>query len=101
MEKGSLDYIINMTLPRKLTIEEEQLRAELVELEERIRMKIRRIGFTHQKLPYERLAKGRQLKELCLAAITYLDQGNEIKLQECLRGLRDMGIAMISSNSPI
>ncbi|WP_439473852.1 hypothetical protein [Algoriphagus formosus] len=81
-----------MTLPRKLTIEEEQLRAELVKLEERIRMKIRKIGLTNQKLPYERLAKGRQLKELCLAAISYLDDGKEIKLQECLRALREKGL---------
>lgn len=78
-----------MDLSSKLTSEEVQLRAELVRLEERIRMKIRRIGLTNQKLPYERLAKGRQLKELCLAAISYLDKGNEIKLQECLRELKN------------
>ncbi|WP_288370294.1 hypothetical protein [uncultured Algoriphagus sp.] len=69
-----------------------KLREELEVLEERIRMKIRRIGLTNQKLPYERLSKGRQLKELCLAAISYLDAGEEIKLQECLRSLREKGI---------
>ena len=83
-----------MTLPRKLTIEEERLRAELVQLEERIRMKIRRIGLTHQKLPYERLAKGRRLKELCLMAIDELDQGKSDKLEASLRELRNAGISI-------
>lgn len=81
-----------MNLSKKLTAEEEQLRAELVILDERIRMKIRRIMLTHQKLPYERLSAGRQLKETCLSAISYLDQGNELKLQECLRSLREKGV---------
>ena len=83
-----------MTLPRKLTTEEERLRAELVQLEERIRMKIRKIGLTHQKLPYERLAKGRRLKELCLMAIDELDQGNIDKLEAALRELRNAGIVI-------
>ena len=83
-----------MTLPRKLTIEEERLRAELVQLEERIRMKIRRIGLTHQKLPYERLAKGRRLKELCLMAIDELDRGKSDKLEAALRELRNAGIVI-------
>jgi hypothetical protein len=81
-----------MRMTRKLTVEEEELRRELVELEERIRMQIRKITWTHQKLPYERLSTGRQLKETCLSAISYLEQGNEIKLQECLRSLRERGI---------
>jgi len=83
-----------MTLPRKLTENEAALRTELVELEERIRMKIRRIGLTHQKLPYERLAKGRRLKELCLIAIDSLDQGKNDKLEAALRELRSAGISI-------
>lgn len=81
-----------MDLSRKLTEEEEQLRANLVKLEERIRMKIRKIMLTHQKLPYERLSAGRQLKETCLLAISYLDQGNQIGLNECLRYIREKGV---------
>lgn len=53
-----------MDLSKKLTEEEVTLRKELVELEERINLKIRRIGLTHHKLPYERLAKGLRLEEL-------------------------------------
>lgn len=79
-------------MSRKLTLEEEKLRGELVILEERIRIKIRRICATHLKLPYERLAAGRHLKELCLLVISYLDQGDDIKLQDCLRSLRERGI---------
>ena len=65
-----------------------------MKLEERIQMKIRRIGLTHQKLPYERLAKGRRLKELCLMAIDELDQGKIDKLEAALRELRNAGIAI-------
>lgn len=81
-----------MEMSRKLTLEEERLRGELLILEERIRMKIKRICATNLKLPYERLSAGRQLKELCLSAISYLDQGDDIKLQDCLRSLREKGI---------
>lgn len=81
-----------MEMSRKLTLEEEKLRGELVILEERIRIKIWKICLTNLKLPYERLAAGRRLKELCLSAISYLDRGDEIKLQECLRSLREWGI---------
>lgn len=81
-----------MKLSRKLTLEEERLREELVTLEGRIRMKIRRICVTNLKLPYERLAAGRRLKELCLLAISSLDDGNEIKLAGCLMELRERGM---------
>ncbi len=81
-----------MKLPKKLTLEEERLREELVTLEERIRMKIRRICSTNLKLPYERLAAGRCLKELCLLAIASIDNGDEITLAACLRELREKGI---------
>ncbi|WP_026952186.1 hypothetical protein [Algoriphagus mannitolivorans] len=81
-----------MTLPRKLTIEEERLRTELVQLEERIRMKIRRITLENQKLPYERLAKGRRLKELVLLAIQFLDEKRMVDLGLCIRELRHLGV---------
>lgn len=81
-----------MKLSRKLTPEEERLREELVTLEGRIRRKIRRICVTNLKLPYERLAAGRRLKELCLLAISALDDGDSIKLAECLRELRERGM---------
>jgi hypothetical protein len=83
-----------VNLSRKLTIEEECLREELVTLEERIRIKIRRICLTNLKLPYERLSAGRRLKELCLLAISSLDKGDEITLGACLRELREKGISI-------
>ncbi len=74
-----------MNLSKKLTLEEERLREELVTLEVRIRMKIKRICLTNLKLPYERLSAGRRLKELCLLAISSLDDGDAIKLAACFR----------------
>jgi hypothetical protein len=81
-----------MKLSRKLTFGEERLREELVILEEHIRLKIRRICATNLKLPYGRLAAGRQLKDLCLLAISSIDKGDEIKLAACLRELREKGM---------
>ena len=81
-----------MNLSIKLTLEEHRLREDLVILEERIRMKIRRICLTNLKLPYERLAAGRRLKELCLLAISSLDDGDDINLAACLRELRERGM---------
>ncbi|GMQ29256.1 hypothetical protein Aconfl_18990 [Algoriphagus confluentis] len=81
-----------MKMSRKLTLEEEHLRVQLVTLEGRIRRKIWRICVTNLKLPYERLAAGRRLKELCLLAISVLDDGDSIKLAACLRELRDGGM---------
>lgn len=81
-----------MGLSRKLTEEEEQLRAELVKLEGRIQAKILWIMLNFQQLPYERMAAGRSLKNTCLLAISYLDDGNQTGLNECLRYLREKGI---------
>lgn len=82
-----------MNLTRILTGEEQaELRAELVLLEARIRAKILKITWTHQKLPYDRLAKGRKLKECCLSAIEYVDAGNDDKLRVILQELRKSGI---------
>ncbi len=63
-------------------------------LGERIRMKIRRICLTNMKLPYERLAAGRRLKELCLLAVSSIDEGDEITLAASLRELRENGITI-------
>jgi hypothetical protein len=81
-----------MKMSIKLTPEEERLREELVTLEGRIRRKIWRICVTNLKLPYERLAAGRRLKELCFLAISSLEDGDAIKLAACLRELRDRGM---------
>lgn len=83
-----------MTLPRKLTEIETALRAELMELEERIRLKIRRITYTHQKLPYERLAKGRVIRETVLQAISFIDKGDDYNLTIALDRLEIMGIEL-------
>lgn len=83
-----------MNLSKKLTLEEEPLREKLVLLEERIRMKIRKICTTNQKLPYERLAAGRHLKELCLIAISAIDEKDQVKLAACLKELREKGVSI-------
>ncbi|WP_087940201.1 hypothetical protein [Algoriphagus faecimaris] len=72
--------------------EKERLRVELVELERRINAKIKMICETHQKLPYDRLAAGRDLKETYMLAISYFDKGNQTGLNEFLRYLREKGI---------
>jgi len=61
-------------------------------LYERISRKILNITYTHQTLPYDRLSKGRQLKESCAMAIKFLDEGNLQMLEECLKELREKGI---------
>lgn len=84
-----------MALSKTLTIEERAaLRAELVELEERILMKIRHITYTHQKLPFGRLAKGRALKETVLQTIEYLDKGNDQQLGIFLARIETLGIKL-------
>ncbi|TVP48898.1 MAG: hypothetical protein EA341_10155 [Mongoliibacter sp.] len=47
------------------------------DIRKRIESKIQRIVFTHQKLPFERLSKGRRLKELVIITIKTLDDGGE------------------------
>lgn len=93
-----LVYHVNMSLSRKLTIDEGALRAELVVLEERIRLKIRKITYTHKQLPYDRLMKGRELKELCLSAIAYIDAGNWPKLYESVSELEKRGLIIKAWN---
>lgn len=83
-----------MSSSRKLTKREEALRQELVELEERVRMKIRRITVTHQKLPYERLARGREIKETVLLAIQFLDKGDGYNLDIALDRIESLGISL-------
>lgn len=83
-----------MTLPTKLTEKEQLLRAELVELEERIRLKIRHITYTNQKLPFARLAKGRVLKETVLQAITFLDKVDNWQLDIVLERIETLGIKL-------
>lgn len=83
-----------MSSSRKLTKREEALRQELVELEERVRMKIRKITVTHQKLPYERLARGREIKETVLLAIQFLDKGDGYNLDIALDRIESLGISL-------
>lgn len=86
-----------MTLTRKLTEEQtKELREELVILEERIRMKIRRLCVENKQLPYERLNAGRQLKEMCLLAIEYLDKGQIVNVGLCIRDLEKKGLKVKS-----
>ncbi|MGY6545046.1 hypothetical protein [Arthrospiribacter ruber] len=53
---------------------------------------------THRKLPFERLSKGRQLKELVTMAINAIDQGNEKQLNEYLNELMNHGLKFSKFN---
>jgi hypothetical protein len=68
------------------------LRQELVDLEARIHRKIRDIVCTHRHLPFDRLTKGRLLREHVSQTIKYLDQGNESKLSEYIGELVNRGV---------
>lgn len=70
----------------------EALRAELEFLKLRIEGKIRNIVFTQKKLPFERLSKGRRLKELVIMALAALDKGDELKVNDYIRELREKGV---------
>lgn len=62
-----------------------------MDIEERIRAKIHQIMLKLKKLPFERMAKGRRVKENWLAAISYLDKGNDEQLQAFLLDLEQSG----------
>jgi hypothetical protein len=83
-----------MTLSIKSTESKNDLRAELVDLEERINDKIRKITWTNQKLPYDRLAKGRLIKETVLHAIDCLDKGENTKLNLVLDRIEELGVKL-------
>ena len=70
----------------------EQLRVGLELLKIRIEEKIRNIVFSNKRLPFERLSKGRRMKELVIMALASLKNDDQLKLNECIRELRDMGI---------
>jgi hypothetical protein len=73
----------------------EELRAELELLKIRIEGKIQNIVFTHKKLPFDRLSKGRRLKELVIMALTALYNDDQLKLDEYIRELREKGIKIL------
>ena len=83
-----------MNLSIKSTQSRDDLRRELVALEERINDKIRKITWTNQKLPYDRLAKGRMLKETVLLAIDFLDKGENAKLNLVLDRIESLGVKL-------
>lgn len=68
------------------------LRSELEKMKFRISTKITHIAMTHRKLPFERLSKGRQLKELVTMAINAIDQGNEKLLNKYMNELINRGL---------
>ncbi|PRY90549.1 hypothetical protein [Mongoliibacter ruber] len=73
-------------------INKEALRKELVEIRDRISAKITNIVFTNQKLPFDRLSNGRQLKELVIISINAIDQGKDKELNDYIRELKKRGI---------
>lgn len=70
------------------------LRIELELLKFRIEEKIRNIVFTNNRLPFERLSKGRRLKELVIVAIDALNKDDQLKLNECIKELKNKGIVI-------
>ncbi|GHB44280.1 hypothetical protein [Mongoliitalea lutea] len=68
------------------------LKEELEALKIRIENKIRTLVFTQKKLPFERLAKGRQLKELVIMAIKAIDDGDQKALNEYIEELKSRSI---------
>lgn len=85
-----------MGLLNKLTEKREAkraaLREELVVLEERIRMKIRKLCVENKQLPYERLRDGRILKENVLMAIDYLDKKDDYNFDILMDRLIEQGL---------
>lgn len=74
--------------------DKEVLKSELEGLKLRIEAKVRNITLTHQKLPFERLSKGRKLKELVIMALDALAKGDDLKVNEYIRELRKMKIKL-------
>lgn len=70
----------------------EDLKNYLIDLETRIQAKIRHICLTNRKLPFERLSKGRQLKETVRQTIKYLDEGKYKKVAEYIENLSSRGV---------
>lgn len=69
----------------------EDLRTDLELLKVRIEEKIRKIVFTNKRLPFDRLSKGRRLKELVIIALTALKNDDQLKLKESIKELKDNG----------
>lgn len=71
----------------------ESLRSELVELRKRIDIKLKKL-YLQQKLPYDRLAKGRSLATLVDIAIKHLDKYELNELEVCLKDLVKKGVKL-------
>lgn len=71
----------------------DSLRSELVELRARIDIKLKKL-YLMRKLPYERLAKGRQLSILVDITIAHLDKAENVDLQVCLAELKKRGVKL-------
>lgn len=83
-------YILIMGIVNE--INKEDLKNHLIDLEARIQAKIRHICLTNRKLPFERLSKGRQLKETVRQTIKYLDEGNHERVAEYIENLGSRGV---------
>jgi hypothetical protein len=69
----------------------ESLRSELVELRKRIDIKLKKL-YLQQKLPYDRLAKGRSLATLVDLTIRHLEKYELAELRVCLKELEKKGV---------
>lgn len=74
--------------------DKEALKSELESLKLRIEAKIRHIVFTHRNLPFDRLSKGRKLKELMIMALDALTKGDDLKLNKYIGELVNRGIIL-------
>ncbi len=59
---------------------------------ERVKAKIRKIVITHQDLPYDRLSKGREIRDLLTLGIKQIDEGDNHGLTKTIRELKKLRI---------
>lgn len=77
-------------------MDKKKLRAELQEYSNRINQKMIRLAQTSKKVPYERLAAGRTLRNHCDLAIEGLDSGDDQLVENCVVYLTKKGLTFKS-----
>ncbi|WP_143960149.1 hypothetical protein [Litoribacter populi] len=65
-------------------------RQQLLNLKSRCEAKLKSF-YSWQKLPYDRIAKGRGIIANIDIALNYMNDGNEDGVERCLKELRDKG----------
>ncbi len=63
---------------------------QLIELKSRCEAKLKSF-YSWQKLPYDRIAKGRGIISTIDITLNYINVGNDDGIERCLKKLRNMG----------